>query len=124
MGYADSESSGPQSRPDYEEELQRFRIRLRKTGFLNPNLNHSFEGLDKNNKLSVQMKSFSNKAQAQRINYIKGKFGLIKSEPTRSIPVTFDEAQLQSSERLRTKKKEELLIILQQVRDLHNATDA
>ncbi|RIB03899.1 hypothetical protein C2G38_2223810 [Gigaspora rosea] len=111
MGYADSESSGPRSRPDYEEESQRFRIRLRKTGFLNPNLNHSFEGLDKNNKLSVQMKSFSNKAQAQRINYIKGKFGLIKSEPTRSIPVTFDEAQLQSSES--SLKKEEIVFAIE-----------
>ncbi|RIB11920.1 hypothetical protein C2G38_2259732 [Gigaspora rosea] len=151
MGYADSESSGPRSRPDYEEESQRFRIRLRKTSFLNPNLNNSFDGLDGNNKLSVQMKLFSNEARAQRINYIKGKFGLISPEPTRSIPVTFDEAQLQSAETslkkeeivftietlvgslndakrpqfrgLRSKKKEELLIILQQVRDLHNATD-
>ncbi|CAG8815208.1 25480_t:CDS:2, partial [Racocetra persica] len=49
----------------------------------------------------VQMKSFSDKAQAQ--------------------------PQLQSSESilkgLRSKRKEELLLILQQVRDLHNATD-
>ncbi|CAG8850933.1 40592_t:CDS:1 [Gigaspora margarita] len=151
MGYADSESSGPRSRPDYEEESQRFRIQLRKTGFLNPNLNNSFDSLDRNNKLSVQMKSFSDKAKAQRINYIKGKLGLISPEPTRSIPVTYDEAQLQSAESslkkdeiifaiktlveslneakrpqfrgLRSKRKEELLTILQQVRDLHNATD-
>ncbi|CAG8734066.1 7719_t:CDS:1, partial [Ambispora leptoticha] len=97
------------------------------------------------------MKSFSDKAQAQRIKYIKGKLGLISPEPTRSIPVTYDEAQLQSAESslkkeevvfaietlveslneakrpqfrgLKSKRKEELLLILQQVRDLHNATD-
>ncbi|CAG8835751.1 15435_t:CDS:2 [Racocetra persica] len=40
MEYADSESSGLRSHPDYEN-------------------------LDRNNKLSVQMKSFSDKAQAQ-----------------------------------------------------------
>ncbi|CAG8822169.1 6632_t:CDS:1 [Gigaspora margarita] len=111
MGYADSESSGPRSRPDYEEESQRFQIRLRKTGFLNSNLNHSFDGLDGNNKLSVQMKLFSNKAQAQCINYIKGKFGLIKSKPTHSIPVTFDEAQLQSSES--SLKREEIVFAIE-----------
>ncbi|KAF0486139.1 hypothetical protein F8M41_022715 [Gigaspora margarita] len=64
-------------------------------GFLNPNLNNGFNSLDKNNKLSVQIKSFSNKAQAQRINYINGKFGLISPEPTQSISVTFDKTQLQ-----------------------------
>ncbi|CAG8502630.1 6537_t:CDS:1 [Dentiscutata heterogama] len=98
------------------------------------------------------MKSFSHQAQTKRMNYIKGKFGLINSsELTRTIPVTFDEAQLQSAESslkkeeiiftietlieslneakrpqfrgLRSKRKDELLTILQQLRDLHNITD-
>ncbi|CAG8586116.1 2440_t:CDS:2, partial [Dentiscutata heterogama] len=112
IGYADFESSGPRSCSDYEEELQRFQIWLKKTSFLNPdlNLNCSFEGLDRNNKLSVQMKLFSDKTKAQHINYIKGKFGLIKYEPTYSIPVTFDEAQLQSSKSLL--KKEEIVFAI------------
>ncbi|CAG8659696.1 33257_t:CDS:2, partial [Gigaspora margarita] len=95
----------------YEEKSQRFQIQLRKTGFLNPNLNNGFDSLDKNNKLSVQMKSFR-------------KFGLISSEPTQSIPVTFDKVQLQSAKSLLKKDEiEELLTILQQVQDLKNAAD-
>ncbi|CAG8745660.1 17530_t:CDS:2 [Gigaspora margarita] len=121
--------------------------------FLNPNKNdRSFESLDRTNKLSAQMKSFSHKAQIQRINYIKHKFGLINSsEITHPIPVTFDEVQLQLAKSslkkeeilftietlieslneakcpqfrgLRSKRKDELLTILQQLRDLHNITD-
>ncbi|CAG8547406.1 5126_t:CDS:2 [Cetraspora pellucida] len=117
--------------------------------------NRSFESLDKTNKLSVQMKSFSYKARMQRISYIKSKFDLPiinSSELIWPIPVTFDEAQLQLAETslkkeeiiftietligslneakrpqfrgLKSKKKDELLTILQQLRDLHNMTNA
>ncbi|RIB29660.1 hypothetical protein C2G38_2154749 [Gigaspora rosea] len=87
-------------------------MKLRKTSFLDPNQNKSFESLDRNDKLSVQMKSFTYKAQAQRRNYINSKFGLNNSsELTRSIPVTFNEAQLQSSES--SLKKEEIIYTIE-----------
>lgn len=153
IGYADHESTGFRSRPDFEKESQRFRVELRKTGFLNPlEPNHAFESLDKNNKLSEAMKSFSSTAKALRIDFIKKKLGTIKSSRiTHIIPVTSEEEEKQSSENsmskkeliliiqslvgslnetnhiklkgLASKKKEELLIILQQVKDIHNGTD-
>ncbi|CAG8747255.1 1944_t:CDS:1, partial [Dentiscutata heterogama] len=114
-----------------------------------------FESLDKTNKLSVQMRSFSHKAQMQRISYIKNKFDLPiinSSELIWPIPVTFDKVQLQLAKTslkkeeiiftietlieslneakrpqfrgLISKKKDELLTILQQLRDLHNMTNA
>ncbi|CAG8724953.1 2865_t:CDS:1, partial [Dentiscutata heterogama] len=73
-----------------------------------------FESLDKTNKLSVQMKSFSHKARMQRISYIKSKFDLLiinSSELIRPIPVTFDEAQLQLAET--SLKKEEIIFTIE-----------
>ena len=99
------------------------------------------------------MKSFSITARAQRINYIKAKLNSTKPLITRPIPITTDEAQMQSAESsmkkeelilviesligslnetnrpqflgLKSKRKDELLVILQQVRDLTvgNETD-
>lgn len=152
IGYADAESTGSRTRPDCETESRRFRIQLRKTGFLNPHENnHHFESLDGYNKLSEEMKSFSITARAQRINYIKEKLSSIKPLVTRPIPITIDEAQVQSAESsmkkeelilviesligslnetncpqfqgLKSKRKDELLVILQQVRDLTNGNE-
>jgi len=92
------------------------------------------------------LKLFSITAQAQHINYIKEKFSFIKPLITRPIPVTIDEVQIQLAEYsmkkeelilvikslirslnetnlpqlqgLKSKKKDKLLIILQQVQDL------
>jgi hypothetical protein len=52
----------------------------------------AFESLDKNNKLSEAMKSFSSTAKAYQIDFIK-------------------------------EKKEELLLILQQIKDIHSGVD-
>ncbi|CAG8448908.1 11462_t:CDS:2 [Dentiscutata heterogama] len=92
------------------------------SGFLNPNLNlnNSFDSLDRNNKLSIQMKSFSIKAKAQYINYIKGKLGLISPKPTRSIPVTYNEVQLQLAKSL-LKKEEVVFMIKTLVKSLNKA---
>ena len=135
-------------------ESRRFRIQLRKYGFLNPNEHdRCFESLGGYNKLSEELKSFSITAQTRRINYIKAKLNSTKPLITRPIPITTDEAQMQSAESsmkkeelilviesligslnetnrpqfqgLKSKRKDELLVILQQVRDLTvgNETD-
>jgi hypothetical protein len=115
--------------------------------------NRAFESLDKNNKLSEAMKSFSSTAKAHRVDFIKEKLGSIKPSRiiTRIIPITLEEEEKQSSENsmsnreliliiqsligslnetnhsqfkgLASKKKEELLLILQQVKDIHNGAE-
>ena len=111
IGYADTESAGPQTHPDFEIESQWFRVQLKKAGFLNPYKdNRYFESLDGYNKLSEEMKSFSITAQAQHINYIKEKLSLTKPLLTRSIPVTIDEMQIQSAE---GSVKEELILVIE-----------
>ena len=60
--------------PSFEKESQHFRVELRKTGFLDPSKpNHTFGSLDKSNKLSEAMKSFSSTAKAYRVDFIKEK---------------------------------------------------
>lgn len=114
--------------------------------------NRAFESLDKNNKLSDAMKSFSSTAKARRIDFIKEKLGSIKpSQTTHIIPITLEEEKKQSSEDsmskkeiiliiqsligslnetnhpqfkgLASKSKEELLSILQQVKDIHSGIE-
>jgi hypothetical protein len=153
IGYKDQESSGFRSRPDFQRESERFRVELRNAGFLNPfRSNPVFGSLDKSCRLSEAMKSFSVTAQAYRIDYIKEKL-ISKKQPeiTCTIPVTAEEEEKQSEESsmtnrelvliiesligtlnevnlpqfkgLKSKKKEELLLILQQVRELHNSEE-
>ena len=95
------------------------------------------------------MKSFTSLARARRIDYIKEKLvGSTMSSRITPIPITVEEDERQSTESLMskkelmsiiqsligslnevnrpqfkglaTKKKDDLLLILQQVRDLHN----
>ena len=74
IGYKDQESSGSRSRPDFQNESERFRVELRNANFLNPSRsNPIFGSLDGSCRLSEGMKSFSVTAQAYRINYIKDK---------------------------------------------------
>lgn len=150
IGFKDQESSGTRSRPDFQNESERFRVELRNANFLNPSRNDPIFGSLDGNRLSEAMKSFSVTAQAYRINYIKEK--LISKKPpgiTHPIPVTAEEEEKQSEESsmtnrelilvietligtlneinlpqfkgLKSKKKEELLLILQQVKELHNS---
>jgi hypothetical protein len=110
--------------------------------------NRTFESLDKNNKLSDAMKSFSSTAKARRIDFIKEKLGSIKpSQTTHIIPITLEEEKKQSSEDsmskkeiiliiqslnetnhsqfkgLASKSKEELLSILQQIKDIYSGIE-
>lgn len=112
----------------------------------------AFENLDKSNKLSEAMKLFSSTAKALRIDFIKEKLGSKKSSGiTHIIPVTVEEQENQLSENSMTnkelilvinsligsldeanqpqfkglgaKKKKDLLLILQQVKDLNNGAN-
>ena len=67
---------------------------------------HAFENLDKSNKLSEAMKSFSSTAKALRIDFIKEKLGSKKSSGiTCIIPVTVEEQENQLSENSMTKQR-------------------
>jgi hypothetical protein len=153
IGYSSQESTGSRSKPTFEKESQRFRAILRRKNFLNPSkLNPVFESLDGDNKLSEAMKSFTSLAQASRIDYIKKKLSSKEQMGvTHLIPVTADEEEKQSTEssmskkellsviqtllgslneanhpqfkRIKSKSKDELLSILQQVKDLYNGND-
>ena len=108
--------------------------------------------LSENNKLSEAMKSFTSLAQASRIDYIKKKLSSKEQMGvTHLIPVTADEEEKQSTESsmskkellsviqtllgslneanhpwfkgIKSKSKDELLSILQQVKDLYNGND-
>ena len=127
-------------------------MELRKKDFLNPSkLNPVFESLDGNNKLSESMKSFSSIAHSRRRNYINEKLNKLPGRSIRPIPVTIEEEEKYSAEQsmskneligviqtliwslnkdnrpqfknLSAKKKDELLLILQQVKDLNNDID-
>lgn len=153
ISYKDSESTGVRKNPDFVTESQRFRKQLRSTNFLNPAIdNDIFESLDRNNKLSSAMKSFSSSAQVLRIKYIEEKLTSNKlSRIIRPIPVTVTEEESQLTESsltnreiilmiqslvssldesvrpqiksLNTKKKDDLLLILHQVQNLHNNSE-
>jgi len=75
--------------------------------------NHAFESLDKNNKLSEAMKSFSSIAKAHRVDFIKEKLGSTKPSRriTRIIPITLEEEEKQSSENSMSNR--ELILIIQ-----------
>src|SRR6185369_8502505 len=150
IGYSSQESTGPHSKPTFEKESQRFCAILRRKNFLNPSkLNPVFESLDGDNKLSEAMKSFTSLAQASQIDYIKKKLSSKEQMGvTHLIPVTADEEEKQSTESsmskkellsviqtllgslneancpqfkgIKSKSKDELLSILQQVKDLYN----
>lgn len=151
IGYSDQESTGPRSKPTFEKESQHFRIELRKNNFLNPSNLNPFESLD-GNKLSDNMKLFSIKAQAHQRDYIDEKLKSKRSSGTLCpIPVTLEEEEKYSTEQSMTKKellsviqtlleplgktdrsqfkglkskgKDDLLLILQQVKDICNGTD-
>ena len=112
-----------------------------------------FKSLDGNNTLSEAIKSFSLTAKSYQIDFIKRKLGQIKpSNVTHTIiPVTIEEEEKLSSESsltnkelisiiqtligslnetnhpqskgLASKRKDELLLILQEVRDIYNNSD-
>ncbi|CAG8565947.1 6572_t:CDS:2 [Cetraspora pellucida] len=102
------------------------------TEFLNPNKNNrSFESLDRNTKLNEEMKTFKhtrhisvtlNEEQLQLAESSLKKEKIIFTIET--LIGSLNEANRPQFKELKSKQKDELLIILQQVRDLYNATNA
>lgn len=118
---------------------------------MNPSkLNPVFQSLDEN-ALAESMKSFSSIAQSRRRNYINVKLNNLSGKSHCPIPVTIEEEEKHSTEQsmskkellnviqtltwslnedirpqfknLSAKKKDDLLLILQQVKDLNNNID-
>ncbi|CAG8451077.1 5489_t:CDS:10, partial [Scutellospora calospora] len=85
--------------------IKRFRVQLRKTGFLNPqNDNRRFKSLEEEYLLSEQLKNFSNLVCERRIAFIKETFENNKPSLPRPIPVTEQEEKAaMSEEKINTK---------------------
>jgi hypothetical protein len=107
IGYSENETYGPRIRPDFITESCRFRAQIRKTQFVNPNINnHIFQSIDGEWILSEEMKKFTEIAQTKRIEFIKST--LIKKNSSsiwHSIPITYEEANLQQAETSLTKSQ-------------------
>ncbi|CAG8777674.1 14416_t:CDS:2, partial [Cetraspora pellucida] len=132
IGHTDNESSGGQSHSDYTLESQRFRIQLRKFGFLNPQSNdRTFRSLGEESLLSEQLKNFSDLVCERRRRFIDETFKKSKSNHLlRPIPVTaqeeaaaMDEANISKYRGLKQKNRSQLQEILQSIRDLYNEQD-
>ena len=73
IGYNESEMHGPRTRPSFTTESRRFRVRIRKTQFVNPNAdNRVFQDISGEWMLS-EMKRFGEIAHTKRIDFIKAK---------------------------------------------------
>jgi hypothetical protein len=105
IGYAETETHRPRTRPSFIAESYRFRVRIRKTQFVNPNAcNRVFHDISGEWILTEEMKRFSEIARTKRIECIKAR--LMKNTSVgawRPIPVTREEADLQKAESLLTK---------------------
>ena|SRR5438128_11471140 len=74
IGCSESEIHRPRTRPSFIAESNRFRVQIRKTQFVNPNVsNRVFHDISGEWILSEEMKSFSEIARMKRIEFIKGK---------------------------------------------------
>ena len=105
IGFSESETHGPRTRPSFIAESCRFQVQIRKTQFVNPNVsNRIFQNMSGDWTLSEEMERFSEIACMKRIEFIKAK--LIKKISLGTwhpIPVTCEEADLQKAESSLTK---------------------
>ncbi|RHZ88954.1 hypothetical protein Glove_19g413 [Diversispora epigaea] len=150
IGYNDLPSSGLRTRPESTIECQRFRIHLRSHEFVDPaNTRTSCRSLG-NDELSDQLKNFTYLAKQARKNYIVEIFiNQNSSSFFRKIPITKQEVDMQDNEEnmtkaeislkietfleqlsetarkkysgFRSKKRDELLSILQEIKCLFNS---
>ena len=150
IGYNDLQTTSPRTRPESIAETQRFRIRLRKDSFFNPNESRTICKSLEGQELSAQFMDFTNLAKQARKDHVTNFFC---DKPSNSffklIPVTKQEEIAQQSEKNMSKaeiiakieaffeqagesvrkkyrgfkqqKKDELLIILEEVRSLFNS---
>lgn len=149
IGYKENENSKARTIPDFHAEAQRFRVELRRSQFLDPRKDiNAFNSLN-GDKLSEEMKIFSDLAEEKRKTFLKEVLlKQIATDPWLPIPITDQEAEAQRNEEnmnkkqlvaiinsilislpesqcpkfssLNYKSKTELLEILQEIRELHN----
>ena len=107
IGYSEGETHGPRTRPSFITESHRFRVRIRKTQFVNPNAcDRVFHDISGEWILSEEMKRFSEIARTKRIDFIKAR--LIKKTSIgiwQPVPVTCEEADNQKTESSLTKSQ-------------------
>src|SRR6266511_4575159 len=74
IGFSESETHGSHTHPNFIAELYRFRVQIRKTQFVNPNVsNRIFQNMSGDWTLSEEMKRLSKIASMKRIEFIKAK---------------------------------------------------
>jgi hypothetical protein len=150
IGYNDIHTSGPRTHPEPTAECQRFRAHLRNLNFINPvETRIIYKNLGEEYELSDQLKNFSYIAKKKRQEYITEVFYKKNKPPLfKSIPVTKEEWIAQNKEEnllkkeilfkievlleqmngniqkkyhaIKSKNRDELLIILQEVTYLFN----
>ncbi|KAF0427632.1 hypothetical protein F8M41_005997 [Gigaspora margarita] len=121
INYHESDFHKKRTRPDFAVESCRFRVKIRKTKFLNPD-NNNFQSINGEWKLSEEMKKFSELAQAKRIEFIQKV--LINKNLTKTwhpIPITTEEADFQKSEKSLT--RQEILTIIKSLIPYLNDVD-
>ena len=101
IGFNDTHSNSPRTRPESTTECQKFRVHLR--GFIDQE-ETKWKSLDGEYELSEQLKNFSEIAKKARQEYIIEVF--YKNNPAslfRSIPITNQESIAQENETQMTK---------------------
>ncbi|RHZ81220.1 hypothetical protein Glove_122g71 [Diversispora epigaea] len=152
IGYNDLQASGPRTQLESTMECQRFRIHLRSLEFTNlDNARSVCQSLGEHHELSEHLKNFTHLAKQARQNYIIEVF-FNKNPPPffRPIPITKQEADAQENEEnikkaeillkietllehcesarkkylgLKSKKRSELLDILQDIKHAFNSNN-
>ena len=149
IGFKERESSGPRKIPDFSAESQRFRVELRKNQFF---IKSHFSNLKDDVILSEMMKNFSYFAKEKRNISLKETLLQRDSTNTwHPIPITKQEEEAQRNEKnmyknellsiinstffslpetlrpkyknLSNKTKEQLLTILQELRNIYNTVE-
>jgi len=99
IGYSESEIYRPRTRPSFITESNRFRVQIRKTQFVNPNVsNRVFRDISREWILSEEMKKFSEIARMKRVDFLKARrIKKTSLDAWRPIPVTSEEADRQKN---------------------------
>ncbi|CAG8848577.1 28522_t:CDS:1, partial [Racocetra persica] len=98
--YSESETQEPRTCPGFTGESSHYRARIRKTQFVNPKANNRvFQDISGEQKISEEMKRFSEIANIKRIKFIKAKlFNKTVLEIWYLIPITCEKADFQKTE--------------------------
>ena len=107
IGYSEHEAHVTRTRPGFLNESRRFRVRIRKTQFVNPNADDRvFQNISGEWMLSEEMKRFGEIAHTKRIDFIKATLTKETSLGIwQPIPTIREEADCQKAESSLTKSQ-------------------